>query len=364
MDVLGERLLDRLGAVLGLGDDLEVGLRVEHLPQAGADDRVVVGDEDARDERDRHQRSSSAGTSSRTSTPPSRPGLIASAPPTSIARSRMPRRPPCPFGGPRPAMPRPSSATRSDDAVAAALERDLDARRAGVPRDVRQALLRDAVDRELGLGRERRQVGGEAALDRDAALVGELARELGQRADEAEVLEHLRPQLLRDPAHLLERLPDRLLRLVDVAACSASRLGERVELEQHAGQHLADLVVQAARDPQPLGLLRRERAPAALAPLALEPVEHLVERRARARRPRPPPSAQALARAAAGRRCASARPAGRAARASAAAAAGSRPASATRPTTSIDRLDERDRRVDRDRASARAAASRRPAASR
>ena len=55
------------------------------------------------------------------------------------------------------------------------------------------------------------------------------------------------------------------------------RLRERVELEQDAGQHLADLVVEAAGDPQPLGFLRRERAAAALATLGLEPVEHLVE---------------------------------------------------------------------------------------
>ena len=35
--------------------------------------------------------------------------------------------------------------------------------------------------------------------------------------------------------------------------------------------------MEVARDPQPLGLLGRERAAAALAPLRLEPVEHLVE---------------------------------------------------------------------------------------
>ena len=55
MDVLGQRHLDRLGAVLGLGDDLQVRLGVEHLAQAGAHDRVIVGDQDAGDERDRHQ---------------------------------------------------------------------------------------------------------------------------------------------------------------------------------------------------------------------------------------------------------------------------------------------------------------------
>src|SRR5919201_866742 len=111
VDVAGERLLDRLGAVLGLGDDLEVGLGVEHLLQTGADDRMVVGDEDPGDERDRHQ-ALPAGTSSRTSTPPSRPRFTASAPPTSTARSRIPRMPPYPFATAASSRPRPSSTTR------------------------------------------------------------------------------------------------------------------------------------------------------------------------------------------------------------------------------------------------------------
>src|SRR6185312_16094018 len=98
--------------VLRLRDDLEVRLRVEYALQAGADDRMVVCDQDACDERDRHY-APPAGTSRRNSTPPSLPGLIASAPPTSSARSRIPRRPDWPFratGG--SAKPRPSSATR------------------------------------------------------------------------------------------------------------------------------------------------------------------------------------------------------------------------------------------------------------
>ena len=165
-----------------------------------------------------------------------------------------------------------------DDAACARLERELDAAGLCVAGDVREALLGDPVDRQLGVRREARQIRREVALDRDPALVGEPARELRERADQAEVLEQLRPQLLRDPPHLLERLPHRLLRLGDAAA-AALRIGvvERVELEQHAGQHLADLVVQPARDAQPLRLLRCERAAAAVAALALESVEHLVE---------------------------------------------------------------------------------------
>ena len=42
----GERLLERVDAVLGLGDDLHVGLAVDQQAQAATDDAVVVGDQD------------------------------------------------------------------------------------------------------------------------------------------------------------------------------------------------------------------------------------------------------------------------------------------------------------------------------
>src|ERR1044072_1479309 len=106
MDLLAELLVERFGAVLGLGDHFHVGLRIEHAPEAGADDRVVVGDQDSGHEGDRHKPGASAtarsraGTSSRTSTPPSGAGLIASAASTSRARSRMLRSPPCSIGVP------------------------------------------------------------------------------------------------------------------------------------------------------------------------------------------------------------------------------------------------------------------------
>ena len=47
VDVVAQRALDRLGAVAGLGDDLEVGLGVEDEPQPVAHDGVVVGEQDA-----------------------------------------------------------------------------------------------------------------------------------------------------------------------------------------------------------------------------------------------------------------------------------------------------------------------------
>ena len=59
---------------------------------------------------------------------------------------------------------------------------------------------------------------------------------------------------------------------------SGARRSSVLELEHDAGQRLPDLVVQLARHPAPLLLLGVERAAAAVAALALEPVEHVVER--------------------------------------------------------------------------------------
>jgi hypothetical protein len=90
-----------------------------------------------------------------------------------------------------------------DDAVMARLERDPDPARLRVAGDVGQALLRDAVDGQLDLRRELRDRGGEVALDAGAGDAGERARQLGQRADQSQVLEHLGPELARDPPHLV-----------------------------------------------------------------------------------------------------------------------------------------------------------------
>ena len=49
-----DRLEDRPLGVRRLADRLDVGLGVEHAPQAGADDGVVVDDEDADASRQRH----------------------------------------------------------------------------------------------------------------------------------------------------------------------------------------------------------------------------------------------------------------------------------------------------------------------
>jgi len=72
--------------------------------------------------------------------------------------------------------------------------------------------------------------------------------------------------------------PDRLSRLRD-PALPFLRGGRRegLELQQHSGQDLPDLVVEAAGDPPPLRLLGRERTAARLVPFRLQPFEHLIE---------------------------------------------------------------------------------------
>jgi hypothetical protein len=78
------RQRDRLAAVGGLGDHVDAGLGVEDHPEPGADELLVVGDEDP----DAH-----LGSTAVTVHP--RPGLgpASSVPPSSAARSAIPARP-------------------------------------------------------------------------------------------------------------------------------------------------------------------------------------------------------------------------------------------------------------------------------
>ena len=177
---------------------------------------------------------------------------------------------------------------------------------------VGQALLGDAVDHELDLGAHGDAVELELALDAQAVVGGRRGAQRAQRALQAEVVEHLGAQLAGDAAHVVEAAAHGLagrgeLRRVGLAG----PLRRVLELEHDAGEDLADLVVQLARDPLALGLLGQQRLAPALAPLALEPVEHVVEGRRSARRRRCRCRGwRAAGRAAAARRSASSRSAG------------------------------------------------------
>ena len=134
-------LEDGFAKIARLGHDLDVVLRLEHATEAGADDRVVVDDEDA----DRHV----TGTSIDSVVPEPGEDSTSSRPPTRPTRSCIPSSP-RPFwpgfveapavvldhGGDRAVAP------REDDAHVAGL-RVLD--------HVRQRLLRDPVERRLDL---------------------------------------------------------------------------------------------------------------------------------------------------------------------------------------------------------------------
>src|SRR5439155_16385216 len=87
----GADSFDRRGSVARLADHLEVGLRLEDHAEAGADERLVVDDQDL----DGHQAGSSMGRRACTENPPAGSRPARSWPPKSATRSRIPMRP-CP----------------------------------------------------------------------------------------------------------------------------------------------------------------------------------------------------------------------------------------------------------------------------
>ena len=97
-----------LPPVGGLGDHLDIVFGLEQRPDAAADQRLVVGEQDP------DQDGSRAGNSALTRKPPPARDPALSRPPSAAARSRMPISPsPGPPGrGPGPAgAPSPSSST-------------------------------------------------------------------------------------------------------------------------------------------------------------------------------------------------------------------------------------------------------------
>src|SRR4051794_18942911 len=105
----GAGLVDRLAPVGRLADDLDLGLRVEDHAEAGADERLVVDEEDA------DHPPASTGSIARSEKPPSGRGPASSVPPYSATRSRIPTRrwPSAPFETPRPSSSIASSTAPS-----------------------------------------------------------------------------------------------------------------------------------------------------------------------------------------------------------------------------------------------------------
>jgi hypothetical protein len=169
------------------------------------------------------------------------PGLewISNRAPISIARSRMPRIP-CIDGSAPGRKAAAVVAHREHRLRAGALEAQFDSGCIRVTGDVGQGLLRHAVHDELLLLRERNR-GIQLPLDPDSRLLAERRRQRGERALQTQVLERLGAQLTSDPAHVLGVDAGRFPQLVELLAqvCRDPR-GQRLDLQHHAGQRLAD----------------------------------------------------------------------------------------------------------------------------
>ena len=121
------RQRDRVRAVDGLADDLDVVLGVEQRAEAGPDQRLVVGHQDP----DRHGAPRRQGRHDAPAA--ARLGAGLQRPAGGLARSRIPRTP-CPApGGAAEASSPPSSSTSITQGVGAARHPDAGVRAAGVP---------------------------------------------------------------------------------------------------------------------------------------------------------------------------------------------------------------------------------------
>ena len=253
-----ERALDRLGAVGRLGDDLEVGLGVEDDPQRRGGRRrgrrrrgcgVFSGarSSGAAGHRSVTSRAAAGAAADRAARPRIEHRALAHA--ADAARRRAPT---C-AGRPRPS----SSTVSSDQAVGAARARARRAsRRRGGRRSSAPPARRGRSTSSSSLV-ERRQVGcrGAARRARPACSLSRAAS-AASALREPELVERFGPQpraMRRTSSRLRADGLARLARAVRrPPATAAARL---VELQQHAGQRLADLVVELARDPPALGLL-------------------------------------------------------------------------------------------------------------
>ena len=298
-----ERHLDRLGAVGGLGDDLEVGLGVE-------DARARRGGR--RRGRRPRARSSSPAWSSRRGPRRRHPRAARSArcptlrrPRTSSARSRIPVMPrassPTCAGTPRPSSSTVSVTAPSawESAIVDAARRRRGGRRSSGP-PARRGRARSR--------RPPRAAGGrlEAPVDGHAALAREARGQRVQRAAQPELDQRVGPQVAGDAAHVVEAAPGALARLLEVGGLRACGSPRRSAAARRSSTGRAR---RGARAPS-VGARPPGRATArlrALAALVLQALEHGVERvgelRARPSRAAPP-SCSRVGPGRAGRPCA------------------------------------------------------------
>src|SRR5207248_3841439 len=150
--------------------------------------------------------------------------------------------------------------------------------------DVREGFLDNAIERRLRLRGQ--ALVSKAGLEAygNARLRAEGLRQALERGPEAEVVEHLRPQLDCQAPDVVQRRDDELAHVRDGSAriVAFDLLLERLQTEQDRRQRLAGLVVQLTREPPALELLRSDDAAKRVARDPLREID--CNRRARSER--------------------------------------------------------------------------------
>ena len=224
----------------GLADHVEVGLGVEDHAEAGADQGLVVGDEDA----DAHAASLSFGIVARTRKPPPyrRAGLeVAATQRDALAHARAgPAR-----RGPRRrrgAAARPFVGVRDvefESVVGPAQQHDRPGAVAGVLQRVGERFLHDAVGGEVAAHRQRERLALEVQLDRQAGV----ARALDELVEAGERRLRLAHRAVSSPSRIR---PSRRRSSLERLAPAALDLAQR----RH---RLARVARRARAAPRPTG---------------------------------------------------------------------------------------------------------------
>ena len=248
-----------------LADDLDVGLGVEHAAQAGADDRVVVDEEDA----DAH--ACPAAFASPAPRPRSSSRRRGATRPSAGRRRARPARacrraralpswsPPARTPGRRPRRrPTATPSLRTSVMLTRRARRVLD--------DVRQRLLHDPVERGLDLRRQ--ALVAEPRLEVDGEL-GSARRSVAARRSSAGTSPKSSSALGRSSTARrrtscsVATTSSRSAAVAVAGVVGLDHVVEVLEPEQDRRQRLPGLVVQLAREPRALELLQRRRPGAA-----------------------------------------------------------------------------------------------------
>src|SRR6266571_5656647 len=138
---------------------------------------------------------------------------------------------------------------------------DLAAAASGMPPEVGQALLDDPEDCRLQVRRQARGTEPDPQADPDAAFLLQAAAVPAQGADKADLVEDRRMEEVRQAPEFVHAVLEQPLAFRQAGRQGrAAPAGERLQAELQAGELLGGRVVQLARDPAALFLLRLEQA--------------------------------------------------------------------------------------------------------